>query len=116
MSYEFTIAGQKTSIAWSQETAKRYSFRASKLGIDPFRVIATPSKREYALICILWLCLPQEIHLQFSTPEDLHVAINHDDEKEKQGITDALSGIIGDMFPNAEKKSSGTKKPSQKSS
>jgi hypothetical protein len=114
MIYKLTIAGQKTEVAWTQETAKRYSFRASKLGLDPFRLMATPAKREYALICILWLVLPQEIHLQFTTPEDLHVAINHDNEAEKQSITDALSGIIGDMFPNAEKKSSGTRKPSRK--
>lgn len=112
MSYKLTIAGQKTEVAWTQETAKRYAFRASKLGIDPFRLMATPAKREYTLICILWLVLPQEIHLQFATPEDLHVAIDHDTET--PAIATALDGVIGDMFPDAEKKSSGTKKPLRK--
>jgi len=116
MPYPITIGGQKTEIAWTQDAAKRYAFRASKLGLDPFRLMSTPAKREFALICILWLVLPQSVHLQFATSEDLHVAINHDDDTEKQGITTALSGIIGDMFPDAEKKSSGTKKHSRKSS
>ena len=115
MPYDITIGGKPLTVAWNQETAKRYAFRASRVGVNPFAVIGKPAQREFALITILWLILPQEWHLQFATAEDLHVAINHDDDAEKRGITAALVGIIGDMFPDAEKKSTGKKSPSLKS-
>ena len=114
MSYPITIGGNPTAIAWNQDVAKRYSFRASRLGFDPFTIVNKPAKREFALICILWLVLPQEVHLQFATAEDLHVAINHDDAAEVAAITTALVAVIGDIFPSAEKKSSGTRKPLRK--
>ena len=115
MPYALTIGGKPTAIAWSQEVAKRYNFRVSRLGFDPFSVVGKPSKREFALVCILWLVLPQDVHLQFATAEDLHVAINHQDPAEVTAITAALVAIIEDMFPSAEKKSIGKKSPSRKS-
>ena len=80
MPYDITIGGKPLTVAWNQETAKRYAFRASRVGVNPFAVIGKPAQREFALITILWLILPQEWHLQFATAEDLHVAINHDDD------------------------------------
>jgi hypothetical protein len=104
MPFPLTIGGKATEIAWTQETAKRYTFRSSKLGVDPLSSINNAKKRESSLITLLWLVLPQDAHLQFSTPEDLHVAINHDNETEKQLIASALAGVLEEMFPDAEKK------------
>lgn len=112
MAHQIVIAGQPLEIAWTQEVAKRYQFRASKLGVDPLTLMRKPQQRLYALTCLLWILLPPDAHAIYATPEDMHTAILDD---EHQAISAALVAIIGEMFPEAEKKSTGRKSHSLKS-
>lgn len=115
MPHAITIGGEPTEIGWTQEAAKRYAFRSSKLDVDPLAIINKPRSRERGLISMLWLLLPPAFHSRFETPEELHVAINHGDENEVAGITAALVAVIGEMFPDAEKKSTSKNSPSPES-
>ena len=103
-SYPVTIAGDTVHLAWTQDIARRYPFRASKIGGAPTgRAMSNPKTAVAAVTSFLWLLLPPETHAQYPTPEDLFVAIDH--ENDHGAIYSALVGIIGDMVPSDEKKS-----------
>lgn len=115
MSYPVKIGGESVEIGWTQDVAKRYDFRASKIGGAPAsRDFTNPKKAAWAVTSFLWLILPPAAHNLYASPEDLFVAIDH--ETEFAAIGAALAGIMSDMAPDAEKKSTGKKSHSPKSS
>lgn len=115
MTYPVKIGGETVEIGWTQDVAKRYLFRASKIGGAPAsRDFSNPKKAASAVTCFLWLVLPPAVHERYPTPEELFVAIDH--ETEFAAVGAALAGVMSDMAPDDEKKSTGKKSPSQKSS
>jgi hypothetical protein len=114
-SYPVKIGGEEVRFSWTQETAKRYTFRASKIGGAPRGAdFANPRKVTAAIGSFLWLILPAEIHQKYDSPEELFMAIDHDDQSAQ--VAACLTGIFSDMSPDAEKKSTSRKSPSRKSS
>lgn len=115
MTHPVKIGGEAVEIGWTQDVAKRYLFRSSKIGGAPSSEDFTnPKKAAAAVTSFLWLVLPPAVHDRYPTPEDLFVAIDH--ETEFAAVGAALAGIMSDMNPGAEKKSTGKKSPSPKSS
>jgi hypothetical protein len=104
-------------VAWTQEITSRFEFRASKLGVEPsqlLREFSQPRKAAAAITSFLWLLLPPAAHATHPTPEDLFVAIDH--QADGEGIHAAIVGVLADMSPEVEKKSTLKKSPSRKSS
>jgi len=114
MSYPVTIGGESVNLAWTQDIARRYPFRASKIGGAPSaRAMTNPKTAVAAVTAFLWLILPPETHALYPTPEDLFLAIDH--ESDHLELHAALAGVISDMAPDAEKKSTSGKSPSPES-
>jgi hypothetical protein len=115
MAHEITIGGRAVSLAWTNEAAKRFSFRLSSIGGHPTqREITTPATASAAVCKILWALLPAAEFVRYATPEDLFVAI--DQESESEVIAKAILGVYADMNPTPEKKTSTVKSRSPKSS
>ena len=114
MTHPVTIGGREIALAWTQDIASRFPFRASKIGGCPsFADFANPKKAAAAITSFLWLMLPPDIHALYSSPEELFIAIDH--ENEAKAIHSALIAVIGDMSPTDEKKSTSKKPPSPES-
>lgn len=114
MIYPVVIGGEVVELEWKQDIARRYVFRASKIGGGPTSAeFSNPKKAAAAVASFLWLVLPPAVHARYATPEDLFVDIDH--ASQGQAIRDALVGIFADMAPDAEKKSTGKKTPLRKS-
>ena len=110
-SYPVTIEGQTVELAWTQDIARRYQFRSSKIGGPPTaRAMSNPKTAVAAVTAFLWLLLPPDVHSLYQSPEDLFLAIDH--ENDHAGLHAALVGVIGDMVPDVEKKSTLTKSQS----
>lgn len=115
MKHLLKIGGREFAIEWTQELARRYPFRASKIGGAPaIRDFTNPKKAAAAVTTFLWLLLPAAAHELFPSPEELYVGIDH--ETEAEAIHEAVFGVIRDMQPAAEKKRSSRKRPSRASS
>jgi len=112
MSHNVKIGGREVVISWNQETARIHKFRISELGTNPFNDLRDPIKAESAWVKILWSFLPESECIRHKTPERLYVAI--DQESETEGIVKAITGVIADMNPTKEKKTTSQKSPSQK--
>lgn len=111
MSHEVTIGGETVRLAWTQDIARRYPFRCSKIGGAPTaRSMSNPRTATAAVTSFLWLLLPPDLHAVYPTPEELFLAIDH--EADAEAIHAALVGIISDMAPDAEKKSTSPTSPS----
>ena len=114
MSYPVVISGRKVSLAWSQETAKRYSFRMGEIGGEPTgKQLSNPKTVTTALFKVLWGLLPPNEFSRYPDPESLFVAVDHDAEGEV--IFDAIKGVFSERFVSDEKKSSLTTSPSPES-
>lgn len=114
MIYPVKIGGREVDLEWNQDIASRFPFRASKIGGSPSIADFRNPKKSVAAVCsLLWLVLPPNIHILFTTPEDLFIAI--DQAKESEAISNALIAIVAEMTPSAEKKSSLKKSPLQES-
>lgn len=112
MAHSVKIGGQVVELAWTQSTARTLGFRASKIGVDPRELygdFTKPRKAEYAVTAFLWLLLPDEVHRRFALPDDLCPLIEPEDAKD---ILAAVLGVIADMAPSDEKKSTSGKSPS----
>lgn len=110
MDNSVTIAGQPVSIAWTQEVARRYGIRASKLGGAPKTAdLSDRHRAAYAAAAFLWLFLPPMIHDQYRTPEDLYLALDH--EQDAPAILTAILAVFGEMAVDAEKKTSSPTSP-----
>lgn len=102
---KFLIAGESVTVEWTREARANLQVRASKLGIDPQRLLqnfADPSKAEYAVCAFIWLLLPREIYKKYELPEDLYPAI--DPEKAEETMA-AVGEILESISPGDEKKS-----------
>lgn len=99
-----TIGGETVHLAWTQDVARRLAFRASKIGGGPtFADFRNPKKAAAAITSFLWLILPADVHARFYTPEELFVAIDH--QNEAASIHAAVMSVIGSMqLSDAEKK------------
>ena len=114
MIYKIKVGGEEIGIAWDQQTARSFAYRAAKIGGAPsFCDLRNPKRAVAAVTDLLWLLLPSETAAKYRTPEELFVAIDH--EKDALSIHSALVGVIGDMDTDTEKKSTSKKSPSQKS-
>jgi hypothetical protein len=114
MIHKVTIAGRELSLEWSQETAKRYSFRMGEVGGEPtVKQLSNPRTVTTALFKVLWGLLPPMEFTRYATPEELFVAVDH--ENEGEAIYEAIKGIFEDRFVSPEKKSTSKKSPSRKS-
>lgn len=112
MIHTVQIQGHAVPLEWTQAAARAFGFRASKIGADPralYRDIKNPLKAEYAVTAFLWMLLPDEEHRKYSLPDDLCPVIDPDHAPE---ILRAVLGVIADMSPAAEKKSTLRKSPS----
>ena len=110
-----SIAGQPVPIHWTQEVARRYGIRASKLGGAPKTAdLSDRHRAAYAATAFLWLFLPPMIHDQYRTPEELYLALDH--EQEAPAILAAILAVFEEMGVDAEKKTSSPKSPSLASS
>lgn len=104
MIHKINIGGEEIGIAWDQQTARSFAYRAAKIGGAPsLRDLANPKRAVAAVTDLLWLLLPSETAAKYRTPEDLFGSINHETEAEK--IHAALVAVIADMGSDAEKKS-----------
>jgi hypothetical protein len=103
MSYLVKIAGREVELAWTQESAKRFSYRMGEIGGEPTsKQFINPKTVETALFKVLWALLPPSVSPNFPDPESLYVAVDH--EKEGEAIFKAIDGIYKDRFPEAAKK------------
>jgi hypothetical protein len=115
MSHKLTIAGEPVEIAWNNETAKRFGFRASAGNVNVktlHKDFTNPTKAGAAFASFLWLVLPPAKVRDYPTPEDVFIAITEDDVA---SVHTALIGVIADMVPDAEKKSTSKKSRSPES-
>jgi hypothetical protein len=114
---QISISGRKVGISWTNEIARRFRYRLGLIGGHPSRKeLTNPATAEAAFTRILWALLPTDEHAKFPTPEDLFVALDSDSEEDAQAIFEAVTAIYAEMEPSAEKKTSGKRKPSPKSS
>jgi len=103
MSYLVKIAGKEAELAWTQETAKRFSYRMGEIGGEPTsKQFTNPKTVETALFKVLWALLPSHIFCKYPDPESLYVAVDH--ESEGEAIFKAIDGVYRDRFPNLAKK------------
>ncbi len=103
------VGGQEVELAWTQDIANRFPFRCSKIDVDPkqlYRDFSKPRKAQAAITSFLWLLLPPSEHSKYSTPEDLYLVITAEDAP---SIHAAIMGVIADMIPSDEKKSTSSK-------
>ena len=114
MSHEITIAGRKSELEWTQETAKRFAFRMGEIGGEPTgKQLSNPRTVATALFKVLWGLLPPKEFAGYPDPESVFVAVDH--EEEAEAIFAAIGGIYEDRFPSKEKKSTSRKSPSPES-
>lgn len=114
MSYPVTIGGKAVTLAWTQDIARRFTYRASKIGGAPkTRELSNVKTAAAAVTNLLWLVLPPDVAASYPTPEDLFVAIDHDTEW--PAIHTALDAVNADAQSDDEKKSSSQNSPSQES-
>ena len=111
MSYLVKIGGEEIRIAWDQQTARAYEYRASKIGGAPsLRDLANPKRAVAAVTDLLWLLLPPKTADKYRSPEELFIAINH--EEDAPSIHSALLAVINDIETSEQKKSTSEKSPS----
>lgn len=116
MKHLCTINGREVLLQWTQERAKQIRIRLSKIGADMatlVRDMAKPKRAEYAVSALLWVLLPDAEYARHESPESLVLAI--DDETEALAVYGAVMGVLHEMFPDPEKKSTLTKSPSPES-
>jgi len=114
MPHVLPIGERSVEITWNRETALRYGFRASDIGGAPsIAKLRNPKTAAAAVTKLLWCCLPPSEIVTLATPEDLYTALDH--EKHAAQIHAVVVGIVGDMFPSDEKKSTSKNLPSQES-
>ena len=114
MVYKIKVGGEEIGIAWDQQTARSFAYRAAKIGGAPsLRDLANPKRAIAAVTDLLWLLLPPKTAEKYRTPEELFGAIDH--ESDATDIHAALLGVINDIETSEEKKSTSTKSPSRKS-
>ena len=114
MKHEITIAGRKVELEWTQESAKRFSFRMGECGGEPTsKQLTNPKTVTTALFKVLWGLLPSAEFVRYHDPESLFVAVDH--ETEGEAIYAAIAAIYQDRCPSAEKKSTSQKSPSPES-
>lgn len=112
--YPVIIGGEEIALAWDQQTARSYAYRASKIGGAPsFADLKNPKRAVAAITDLLWLFLPPSAQAKYRTPEDLFVAIDH--ESHAPAIHAAVIGIVGDMLTDDQKKRSSKNSPSPES-
>jgi hypothetical protein len=105
MPYPVTIGGEEITLAWDQQTARAYPYRAGRIGGAPsLRDLANPKRAIAAVTDLLWLFLPPAASAKYPTPEELFLAIDH--EANAPGIHAAIVGIVGEMTTTPEKKRS----------
>ena len=70
------IAGRKVDLEWTQESAKRYSYRMGEIGGEPTGKQLTNQKTvTTALFKVLWGMLPPGVFASYPDPESLFVAV-----------------------------------------
>ena len=103
MIHNVKIGGREIGLAWNQNVASRFQFRASKIGGSPsISDFTNPKKAAAAYGSFLWVIMPQPLVREYPSPEDLYVAI---EESEVPAIHAAIFNIFNDMLPDIEKKS-----------
>lgn len=115
MPHVVKVGGKDVTLEWSKATERAFYFRASKAGVVPnslYRDFKNPLKAEYAVTTFLWLFLPDVEYRKYALPDDLCEAI---DETDAKSVLGAVLGVIADMVPSDEKKSTSTKSPSPES-
>jgi hypothetical protein len=114
MDYPITIAGRKVSLAWTQESEKRFAFRMGLIGGEPTpKQLSNPRTVTTALFKIAWGLLPPAEFARYDDPEALFVAMDH--EADAEALFAAISGIYQDRTIDTEKKTSLKKSPSPES-
>jgi hypothetical protein len=114
MTHEVTIGGVKVELAWTQDIARRFPYRASIIGGSPTsKELTNPRTAAAAVTKLLWLFLPPAVHSLYPTPEDLFVNLNHEEHAEE--VSAAVRGMVEDMAPSDEKKSTSENSPSPES-
>lgn len=109
MAHTVIIANREIPLVWDKSAERALIIRSSKIGVDPptlFRDFNKASKAEYAVTAFIWLLLPSAVYQAHQTPEDLYEYLSSENASQNMA---ALLGVIGDMSPDAEKKSSSTK-------
>ena len=111
MPYPVTIGGEEITLAWDQQTARAYPYRAGRIGGAPkLRDLANAKRAVAAVTDLLWLFLPLSAVTKYPTPEELFLAIDH--ESHYGEIHAAVIGIVGEMTATPEKKRSLPNSPS----
>jgi hypothetical protein len=112
MSIQLKIAGRKIELKWDNAGQRRFDWRSREIGGINFGDLAKPAKSLLATVKILWAALPPEEFKHHESPEDLYAAILDD---EAEAIAPAVVELLGEMFPDLEKKSTTKKSPSPES-
>lgn len=113
--HQCTIAGSAVELEWTQSVARQYRYRASKLGVDnELERMSNPATVESAVFDTLWCLLPSALIAKYPTPEELFVAVDHDNEAE--GIWQAIKGVIEEQVVDQQKKTTSKSDPGPESS
>jgi hypothetical protein len=112
MSIKLKIAGREVELKWDNATQRRFDWRSREIGGINFADLSKPAKSILATIKILWAALPPDEFKHHESPEDLYAVIQND---EAEAIAPAVVDLLGEMFPDVEKKSTSRKSPSRKS-
>lgn len=112
MSIKLKIAGRDVDLKWDNAAQRRFEWRSRELGGINFSDLSKPAKSILATIKILWAALPLDEFKRHESPEDLYAVIEDD---EAETIAPAVVELLGEMFPDVEKKSTSRKSHSQES-
>lgn len=114
MDHKVNIGGKPVTLTWDQKASRRYKSRTDEMRVPPkFADLSNPKKADTTLYKLLWAFLPETELSRFPSPESLFVEA---DPSEFEAICKAIVAILGEMFPNAEKKSTSRKSQSPGSS
>jgi hypothetical protein len=100
-----TIEGRTVNLQWTQRTARLYLARASKAGIDPFKLIGKPKTQIYGIAALIWCFLPADEYARHESPEDLFASMS-EDEWQSDTIAAAIAGLFEEMEPQSTEKKS----------
>lgn len=107
------LAGAAVTIAWDNATQRTFATRLSKIGESSGSIGAalnSKARGDYAIVTLLWAVLPADVYRRYPTPEDMVADIAPEDN---EAAVAAVFGVIKEMTPTPEKKSTSKKSPSR---
>ncbi len=105
MSHPVTISGETVSLVWSKASSRLMRLRLAGIGFD-WSKDTVGSRMSATMVKICWALLPSEVFEKYADYESMYSAMNEDEDAP---MFKAVSAIISEMSPPAEKKSTSKK-------